>query len=183
MNLVSVTKKLWNDASYPTDTLSYKYSEVKKTNPNTSIYNCLEQLSTDNISFIDESEESSESTSFLNKLKGTRIFNINRLMTGHININSIRTKFEMLSNSIKGNLDILMISETKLDSIFPSNQFTVGGYAAPIRFNRNDSGGGAILYIWEDIPARLLTTSLPKNFEGFCVELNLCKKKILMCCS
>ena len=97
-------------------------------------------------------------------------------MTGHININSIRTKFEMLSNSIKGNLDIF-------PSIFPSNQFTVGGYAAPIRFNTNDSGGGVILYIWEDIPARLLTTSLPKNFEGFCVELNLRKKKILMCCS
>ena len=38
----------------------------------------------------------------------------------------------MLSNSIKGNLDILMISETKLDSTFPSNQFTIEGYAAPI---------------------------------------------------
>ena len=34
-----------------------------------------------------------------------------------------------------------------------------------------------------DIPARLLKTSLPKDFEGFFVELNLRKKKILMCCS
>ena len=97
-------------------------------------------------------------------------------MIGHININSIRNKFEMLSNSIKGNLDILMISETKLDSTFPSNQFTIKGYAAPIRFDRNGRGGGIILYIREDIPARLLTTSLPKDFEGFFVELNLRKK-------
>ena len=104
-------------------------------------------------------------------------------MIGHININSIRNKFEMLSNSIKGNLDILMISETKLDSTFPSNQFTIEGYAAPIRFDRNGRGGGIILYIREDIPARLLKTSLPKDFEGFFVELNLRKKKILMCCS
>ena len=104
-------------------------------------------------------------------------------MIGHMNINSIRNKFEMLSNSIKDNLDILMISETKLDSTFPSNQFTIEGYAAPIRFDRNGRGGGIILYIREDIPARLLKTSLPKDFEGFFVELNLRKKKILMCCS
>ena len=89
----------------------------------------------------------------------------------------------MLSNNIKGNLDILMISQTKLGSTFPSNQFTIEGYTAPIRFDRNCRGGGILLYIREDVPARLLTTSLPKDFEGFFVELNLRKKKILMCCS
>ena len=78
------------------------------------MYSCLEQSSTNNIRFIDENEESSESTSFLNKLKATRIANINRLMIGHIKINSIQNKFEMLSNSIKGNLDILMIFENKV---------------------------------------------------------------------
>ena len=81
--------------------LNINISEAKITNPNANIYSCLEQSSTDNISFIDENEKSSESTSFLNKLKATRIANINRLMIGHININSIRNKFEMLSNSIK----------------------------------------------------------------------------------
>ena len=68
-------------------------------------------------------------------------------MIGHININSTRSKFEMLSNTIKGNLDILMISETKLDSTFPSNQFTIEGFAAPIRFDRNGREGGILLYI------------------------------------
>ena len=76
-----------------------------------------------------------------------------------------------------------MISETKLDSTLPSNQFIIEGYAAPIRFDRNDRGGGIIAYIREDIPARLLITSLPKDLEGFFVELNLRKKKILMGCS
>ena len=76
-----------------------------------------------------------------------------------------------------------MISETKLDSTFPSNQFTVKGYAVPIRFDRNGRGGGIILYIREDIPARLLTTALPKNLEGPFVQLNLREKKTLMCCS
>ena len=89
----------------------------------------------------------------------------------------------MFSNNIKRKLDILMISETKLGSTFPSNQFTIEGYAGPIRFDRNGRGGGVLLYVREDIPATLLKTSLPKDFEGFFVELNLRKKKILMCCS
>ena len=102
-------------------------------------------------------------------------------MIGHININSIPNKSEMLSNRIKGNLDILMTSKTKLDWTCPSNQFTINRYWAPIRLDSNGRGG-IILYIQENIPARLLTTSLPKILEGFFVELNLPKKKILMCC-
>ena len=83
----------------------------------------------------------------------------------------------------KGNLDKLMISETKSDWTYPSNQFTNEGYAARIRFDRNGRGGEILLYIRGDIPARLLTTSLPKDFKIFFVELNIRKKKILMCCS
>ena len=89
----------------------------------------------------------------------------------------------MLSSSIKGNLERLMIHERKLDSTLPSDQLIIEGYGAPVRFDRSGRGGGIILYIREDIPTRLLTTSLPKNFEGFFVELSLCKKEILMCCS
>ena len=66
-----------------------------------------------------------------------------------------------------------MISETKLDSTFPSSQFIIEGYAAPKRFDRNGRVGGIILYILEDIPARLLKPSLRKDFKVFYVELNL----------
>lgn len=96
-------------------------------------------------------------------------------MIDHININSIRDRSEMLSNSYKDNLDILMVSETKKGSPFPSNQFIIEGYVAPIRFDKNGRRGRILLYIWEDISARLLTTSLLKDFEVFFVELNLLK--------
>ena len=76
-----------------------------------------------------------------------------------------------------------MLSETKLDSTFPSKKFTIERYAASIIFDRNGRRGGIILYIREDILARLLKTSLPKDFEEFFVKLHLRKKKILMCCS
>ena len=72
-------------------------------------------------------------TSFLDKLKTKLVANDrlmighisinNRLMIGHISINSIRNKSEMLLNSIKGKLNILMIFEIKLDSIFAADQY------------------------------------------------------------
>ena len=40
-----------------------------------------------------------------------------------------------------------MISETKLDESFPSNQFLIDGFSAPFRLDRNDEGGGVIIYI------------------------------------
>ena len=47
---------------------------------------------------------------------------------GHININSIRNKFNYLIAITKGNVDVLMISETKLDESFPSVQFNIDRY-------------------------------------------------------
>ena len=46
-----------------------------------------------------------------------------RIIIGHININSIRNKFEPLVSFINNNLDILMISETKINDTFPASQF------------------------------------------------------------
>ena len=51
------------------------------------------------------------------------------MVTGHLNINSIRNKFELLSYLIGGKVDILLISETKIDSTFPTSQFLMGVYS------------------------------------------------------
>ena len=40
-------------------------------------------------------------------------------------MSSVRNKYEMLSSMIWGKTDILLISETKLDSSFPSSQFVM----------------------------------------------------------
>ena len=44
---------------------------------------------------------------------------------GHLNINSIRNKLEIVSMSVAQYVDILMLSESKLDSTFPSIQFLI----------------------------------------------------------
>ena len=70
-------------------------------------------------------------------LKSFRIRNLNIIVVGYLNINSIRNKFDFLAHQVKGNIDILMISETKLDESFPAGQFLLIGYSVPFRFNRN----------------------------------------------
>ena len=68
---------------------------------------------------IDDSFENDPRSS----LKDLKLKNSKRLVIGHININSIRNKFEALKEIVNDNVDILMISETKLDDSFPIYQF------------------------------------------------------------
>ena len=51
--------------------------------------------------------------------------NLNRIVVAHLNINSLRNKFDYFIEQIKGNIGILVISETKLDSSFPAGQFFI----------------------------------------------------------
>ena len=80
-------------------------------------------------------------------LKDIRINNINRLIIGQLNINSLRNKFEQLSTMINENIDIFMISETKLDETFPAAQSSLQGFCDPCRSNSNRNGAGIMLYI------------------------------------
>ena len=73
----------------------------------------------------------------------------------------------------------LLISETKIDSSFPTAQFHIDGYTI-YRHDRNENGGGLLLYTRDDVPSILL--KIDPNFEAFYVELNIRKKKSL-CCS
>ena len=115
-------------------------------------------------------------------LKDIRISNMNKLIFEHLNINSLRNKFDLFSEQVKGSIDILMVSETKLDDSFLEAQFLIEGFDSPIRFDRNSNGGGIMLYVREDIPTKLLSHDFP-GVESFFVEINLHKKKWLINCS
>ena len=81
------------------------------------------------------------------------------------------------------NVDIFLISETKLDDSFPSAQFKIEGFTTPYRYDRNDKGGRLLLYIREDIPSRLLQCKSQCNIESLSVEINLRKRKWFLNCS
>ena len=86
-------------------------------------------------------------------------------MFAHININSLRNKFEMLQEVIGNNIDILLISETKFDVSFSSCQFILAGFTPPYRLNRTQHGRGIMLFVREVIPSKFL------NADALSVEL------------
>ena len=98
--------------------------------------------------------------------------NVNRLLSVHINIYFIRNKFDMPASQVEGNADVVMISETKLDDTFPVDQFIFEGFRKPFRIDRNKNGGGILLFVREDIPARLLSIE-KAPMESFFIDLNL----------
>ena len=80
---------------------------------------------------------SNEANNENNVLKNLRLKNLNKVIICHININSLRNKFELLTEMVRDKVDLLMISETKLDSSFPNAQFYMKSYSKPYRLDRN----------------------------------------------
>ena len=60
-----------------------------------------------------------------------------------------------LQKEVCANLDILLLSETKLDNTFPSAQFPRDGFLKPYRPDRCSNGGGILLYMRDGFPSRL----------------------------
>ena len=104
------------------------------------------------------------------------------MVFAHLNINSIRNKFELLSEPARGNVDILIVSETKIDDSFPIGKFLINGFNPTYRLDRDLKGGGIMLYIREDIPLNLIAPD-KEPIESLYVELNLQNEKYLINCS
>ena len=70
-----------------------------------------------------------------------------KLILGHLNINSIGNKFDAITYIIGNNIDIILISETKFDDTLPTAQFFTKGFSAPYRQDRNRTGEGILLFV------------------------------------
>ena len=79
-------------------------------------------------------------------------------------------------------IEILILTETKLDETFLTSQFLMDGFSKPYRFDRNKYGGGVMIYIRYTIPSKILEKhSCPNNIECLFIELNFRKCKWLLC--
>ena len=110
--------------------------------------------------------------------------NRNRITIAQIHINLLRNKYSLLCEAVRGNIDILLVTETKLDSSFPSAQFHMHGYTTPYCLDRNAKGGGLLLYVREDIPSRKIdNVDFDTGVEAIFIEVNFRKTKWLISCS
>ena len=100
-------------------------------------------------------------------LRGLRSKHPKNVFLGHLNVNSLRNKFESLNELIK---DIFLWSESKLDSSFSDSQFLVSGYRI-VKEGQNKNGG---------VLKSLKRNNYQKKLEILLLEITLVKMKILI---
>ena len=106
-------------------------------------------------------------------LKMLKLQNLNKIVIGHLKINSIRNKFEFLEEIVGENIDILIVSESKIDETFHIGQFTMHHYHTSFREDRNGKWGGLILFICDHIPCRRIHLDFYLKIEAIIIEKNL----------
>ena len=82
-----------------------------------------------------------------------RCKNRKSVIIGHLNVNLLRNKFVAVDELIK-KIDACLISETKVDELFPKEQFKINGYKIFWK-DRNRLGGGLMFYVNEKIPGSI----------------------------
>ncbi len=88
----------------------------------------------------------------IDTLKTIRLKSPKSVILGHINVNSIRYKFYNVCDILNsGLIDVLAITETKLDDSFPMHQFKIDGFKI-LRNDFNKNSGGIMIVIRDDIP-------------------------------
>ena len=100
---------------------------------------------------------------------------------GHLNVNSLRNKFESTKPIISPNFDISLVSGTKLDESFPNNQFSISDYRM-LRQDRNCSGGGLCIDAKENIASKPSNLDLDKEIEAIYLEINIAAIKKMAHC-
>ena len=76
---------------------------------------------------------------------------------------------------LKSNINVLMVSKTKIDNSCPVGNFVTDGFGTPYRLDHDSNGGDTMLYVREDFPSNFLASD-EKNqikFKIFHVKLNL----------
>ena len=91
--------------------------------------------------------------------------NDNIFIFSTLNINSVPNKLDYIRITIADFVDILVITESKLDQSFPESQFFINRFSKPFRKDRNRHGGRLLMYIKEDIPQKELSFNLPTDIE------------------
>ena len=89
-------------------------------------------------------------------MQNLRVKNVGRVIIGNLNVASLPSKIDEIRTTVKGKIDILVLTETHLDESFPTEQFSIEGYKSPYRQDRNRFGGRILIYVRDDIPSKVL---------------------------
>ena len=102
---------------------------------------------------------------------------LKKIIVGHLSVNSLRNKFELPKPFIYKAFDIILVSETKIDSSFPHNQFRSTGYRM-FRHDTDRFGGSLCMYVNRDFPVKQINSHKDDSKTLF-LEINLKLKKMV----
>ena len=122
---------------------------------------------------IDDLDQGYENDN-LQGLLDTRQTYANHCLLAHLNINSLQNKFDelqLIMNKLKA--EILVLTETKIDSSYPNSQFTLTNYKI-YRKDRSKGGGGVLIYVSSKFPSKRLNLQKSyKTIEILAVEVRM----------
>ena len=111
------------------------------------------------------------------KLQKIKNSHLNNPVLAHLNINSLRHKIIDLREILKyTGIDLISLSETKLDDTFPDAQFTTDNYIS-FRRNRNQFGGGLFAFVKKGLIPNRKQDLESKLIEISSVEMTVKKRK------
>ena len=105
--------------------------------------------------------------------------NTDNFIIVHYNINSILApdRIEQLTDICKSlKIDVLVITESKLDQTIPNNLITIPGYHEPLRHDREINGrhgGGVLIYIAEQLVFQHKPEFQSNNYEHIWVDVRI----------
>ena len=115
-----------NEGGYPNNSVSSgDLSSLSESTNTSSISSSSDRLNEENAHEI---------------LLNLRKKNVNRVIIGTLNINTVKNKLDQLQVIIGNSVDILTIQETKLDKSVTTEQLMLNGYSKPYRLDRNKHG-------------------------------------------
>lgn len=120
-------------------------------------------------------------TNNMNEVKGLKQNYQNNLIIGHLNVNSLRWKFNELSYLlVESRFEVMVLSETKLDSSQRDALYEIPDYAL-YRQDKRSNSGGLIIYVSKNIPSTKGRIGLINDdIEYMSVELNCKGNNILI---
>ena len=131
---------------------------------------------------IDDKDEGGQPCLFQG-VHNLRSHHKDNVIISHLNVNSVYNKITEIKELQRlCHLDVLVLSETKLDDSFKQEPLDIDGYSC-IRQDKRSNSGGLMTYISNDIPYSRGNINVCNNeIECMSIELNVSDEKIMLLC-
>ena len=101
------------------------------------------------------------------------------LIVVHFNIDSITAEgqleqLKVVCQTLK--LDILIITESKLDESIPNSMIEINNFHEPLRRDRNRHGGGCLIYISENLTFKQMSDLQSDKYEHIWADVKVNEK-------